>query len=1017
MKYCGKCGRELNPDTGLCPKCDRTKVSVPSDKKSFNKKLIIIPVAVLIICAVVVSCLSILGVIRFPSEKADENIRKISDDMYVSTPDPEAMQLDNETGIVYIDNEVLITFNKNTDRKTVDRVVESINGKIIGIISPTDTYQIQIESQSSFNSLEEVIDRIEEDDSVDFAGPNIIIVDETAAYYPKSDTEWADEWPDKGDSEIPSGHNWGVEAIKAPYAWDYTDEMKDVNVGVYDNLFIEHEDLQYEDIAFNSSNHTDLDYEHGTHVSGTIAAGFDNNKGVTGIAPKAKLYGWSFKRADELLGKRYVQIRNEEKGQYDVYNTDFPDINDFASLKLSMTYFIATKKCKVFNFSVGTEMETCYAASIGNQKALNYMNYCTKELEEYLLVLLHNGHDFTLVVAAGNENDSFFAETEESPRYPFGYKRVKESSAPSGVTMSKYSYYLNNIENEELKKRIIVVGAVKNTSSQTEEKYQMCSFSNIDNRVDVVAPGYDIQSTVDNNAYAYEIKPGEIWCGTSMAAPHVTGVVAILYSLNPDLPGDQVKSIIRDSTTIKVNGIGLVDAQAAVKKLTEGSISGRVVSSKGNTPIADVSVTVFQQTGNSQLSVDTTATNEEGGFSVTLPAGSYDLEFTKSGYKLHTLGITVENNVMTVLKDDIILEVNSSNFVSDKYLVEIDNEIYGVDTHGLWVNDAGFHKEYLTDHSATNIATDGQTIYYGVYNKTVDYYPFSSSSPVKSYQYDMYSYDLNTGKDQKVMSFVECGRPICANGDIIYYTDFPDDFDGNQVERAHGICSYNISTGEKKYIADGAHIVQSYDGKIFYRDIMAAMGNSQTHQIYCFDTATGKTEKISDGSVMGFKVVSGKLYYDIYSESYQNNNVTGNIKVYSYDITSGKTDKLYEKTGGSINVKDYDDKYLVYSERRIDGEGFIQVNLTTGSEKAIPPSAFDGDVPSQAMRDNNRTIFYTDYSGGRVYMLDDNDTDMDSTISSYTWQTLLDVKGETEFAVTKDSENYYFYYISCGRLS
>jgi subtilisin family serine protease len=52
--------------------------------------------------------------------------------------------------------------------------------------------------------------------------------------------------------------------------------------------------------------------------------------------------------------------------------------------------------------------------------------------------------------------------------------------------------------------------------------------------VDITAPGRDVYSTVPGGGYAYK-------SGTSMAAPHVTGVMGLLFAQNPGLSARQAK--------------------------------------------------------------------------------------------------------------------------------------------------------------------------------------------------------------------------------------------------------------------------------------------------------------------------------------------------------------------------------------------------------------------------------------------------------------------------------------------
>ncbi|MDJ0548138.1 MAG: S8 family serine peptidase [Microcystis sp. M49637_WE12] len=83
----------------------------------------------------------------------------------------------------------------------------------------------------------------------------------------------------------------------------------------------------------------------------------------------------------------------------------------------------------------------------------------------------------------------------------------------------------------------LAVGAVNSSN-------QMASFSNRAGSNSsmryVTAPGVQVYSTLPNGGYGF-------LSGTSMAAPHVAGVVALMLSANPNLTDAQVRQIITDT--------------------------------------------------------------------------------------------------------------------------------------------------------------------------------------------------------------------------------------------------------------------------------------------------------------------------------------------------------------------------------------------------------------------------------------------------------------------------------------
>lgn len=120
----------------------------------------------------------------------------------------------------------------------------------------------------------------------------------------------------------------------------------------------------------------------------------------------------------------------------------------------------------------------------------------------------------------------------------------------------------------EISDNLITVGALDpNYGSELVASYS--NYGKIN--VDVFAPGTDIYSTYPNNTYEYSP-------GTSMAAPAVAGVAALLFSQYPNLTAAQVKKIILNSgLPIKAKVILGGDASNSAS-LNEISTSGKIAN-------------------------------------------------------------------------------------------------------------------------------------------------------------------------------------------------------------------------------------------------------------------------------------------------------------------------------------------------------------------------------------------------------------------------------------------------------
>lgn len=496
--------------------------------------------------------------------------------------EPAAENVVMQGGFGYVNNELLVTLDSSDSLSALKDYLRTIGGEVVGEIPVTADYQILLPDTHTQEELEQMIEQLKALPYVRRSSLNYAFelendaISGSSAYYP-NDKKW-DDWSGN------SGNNWNMKGIDAPGAWVYHDQMQPVNVGIIEELFDPyHEDLSFEEMPFgNISAMGPYKYNglgwwtskqsHGTHVAGIIGATFDNGKGVCGVAPNAKLYGANWKNGDG--GKFYY------------------------TQKAALGYLVQKKHCRVLNlsFSIGG-YGLRYSASQGGKKAQENFNILNADLTEFLDDLEKNtGNSFLICKSADNDNDKLFykkdkedvkngieyfwqGDYKKDPDYNKYKNRFKKDEWVSGGTDARWDIY-SGIDEPEIKDSIIVVGAaaVSGTHSYFGCKhngYQVASYSNRGSRVDVLAPGGSdsdnvfpdakIYSTVADGAVGYGYK-----VGTSMATPHVAGVAAMIFGIDPTFTAKEVKDIIISTATGSYGSVKeqypLLNARLAVEK-------------------------------------------------------------------------------------------------------------------------------------------------------------------------------------------------------------------------------------------------------------------------------------------------------------------------------------------------------------------------------------------------------------------------------------------------------------------
>ena len=293
------------------------------------------------------------------------------------------------------------------------------------------------------------------------------------------------------------GDNWHLEYINILDAWEITTGSGEVAIGVVDGgFYTNHEDITIKDgnLVAPIKKHS-----HGTAVVSIIAADTNNTKGITGINWKSAVVGSLFKDLEDNI--------SYEPAQY--FANIFEESQDKDKVKLV--------NCSFGPKTLYKTVEGAIEASIKQHDNTRKYKYKNK----------------LFIFSAGNE----YGDAK------FGNGSLHDDG---------FGTY------ESINDNILIVAAVLKDGT-------LPCYSNYGETVDIAAPTAmkTAKSVFDNKSTYHIIENPQyygtdntksrtsltgVFNGTSAAAPVVTGVASLIYSLNPDFTPQEVKKILLDST-------------------------------------------------------------------------------------------------------------------------------------------------------------------------------------------------------------------------------------------------------------------------------------------------------------------------------------------------------------------------------------------------------------------------------------------------------------------------------------
>ncbi len=763
---CSNCGADLPDNTKFCGRCGAAaQVGAKTQqkpKKPFFKRTAVRVTAVVLAVLFVLSSVTVVlfatGVLPFGKKNGGQG----EIDGRLSFKEFEEADIAFDGAFGYVKEQLALTADEKYSYDDVEKAVKENGGEIVGCIEFTNDYQLEF-SGTDYDGLLEKKEKV-------------------AAALENSDVQLHRVLKlslDDNTKNSAKGGNWWRKAIRLDELEKEDRTYQNVKVGLYDTCFVtDNADLAYAfdrgETFYNSlprekdKKQYEISLLHGTSVSGFLAAKKGNDEGIDGVANNVSLYGFS---QGSSFFHHYVSV-------------------------LQYKHALATllsKGCKVINLSNGYS-DLSIGAQVGIKDYVDALKFGSYSLEVFLKKFIDAKREFVIVKAAGNmNNEEWYYITDENGEETIVSEKPEDSTIkPLTNNFDAYYDLFANISNASVKERIIVVGSVN-------QDFNRSNHSLNGDRVDIYAPGYDLK-----NIFGQTGK-----CGTSYSTPIVSGTVALMLGVNPDIPSEKIKKMIIDSSSLNVNDENkkVLDAYAAV------SAAGKYTRVIGSTEQVNTVMGAIQKMEKGELKdlnepaiVDiflpngkephfSKQTDESGGFTImNLKPGDYEIsaESRNGFWRSERSYFTLEENGVVYI-DDVFLESPTLEILSEKTVKQV-RDYMG---NNFKVEYGGRIRKHI----------DGNVCFYND-NKLKDFSFF-----VEKANNDYWDLIVNSTRNeacnaikQKFKNGDYDNEPlrISAANDALYNRQ-------TSAGQKYSVLNEKLKLGEAKVTAGIAHIVQNID--------------------------------------------------------------------------------------------------------------------------------------------------------------------------------------------------------------